>query len=259
MEYITNFLSRIHWEEIGFLIISITTIILIVKFVEYAAQHIAEAYPKKRMVVLGWIPFFSFVSYFIGITAAFYIVIHPSKEVFIGFLAWSIVALGIGMKDIASSIIAGATLIMDRPFQVGDRITFGNIHGDVLSIGIHSVKIMTLDESVVTIPNQNFISNTVSSNSAGEFGMVTTVDINLKPTADLAKAKIILKKLASDSVHVDGRQSIIILVKEKLVEKGNIIFVMQIKCILKDARAEQEFQTDLLISANKALREKKLR
>jgi small-conductance mechanosensitive channel len=169
------------------------------------------------------------------------------------------VALSFGMKDIAASIIAGVALIMDMPFQVGDRITFEDFHGDVISIGLHSVKIITLDESIVTIPNQNFMSGIVVSNSAGEFGMVTTVDINLKPTSNLDKAKTILNKIATDSPYIDTRKVITIVVKERFTEGGVLIFVVKIKSILKDARTEKAFQTDFLMAANKALMEKKIR
>jgi hypothetical protein len=77
MDYITNFLSRIHWEELCLLALAIAIITLIVKIVEYVAGRIAALYPKKRMIILGWIPLFGFASYFIGIIAAFDVIIHP--------------------------------------------------------------------------------------------------------------------------------------------------------------------------------------
>lgn len=34
------------------------------------------------------------------------------------------VAVGLSLKDLAASVVAGLILLFDRPFQVGDRVTF---------------------------------------------------------------------------------------------------------------------------------------
>ena len=54
-------------------------------------------------------------------------------------------------KDIALSIVAGVMIMFDRPFQVGDRVSFGGEYGDVTVIGLRSVKLRTLDEEATRI------------------------------------------------------------------------------------------------------------
>jgi small-conductance mechanosensitive channel len=39
------------------------------------------------------------------------------------------VALGFALKDLAASILAGLIIIIDRPFQVGDRVNFNGTYG----------------------------------------------------------------------------------------------------------------------------------
>ncbi len=63
------------------------------------------------------------------------------------------VAFAIGEKDIAASLLSGLIVMFDRSFQVGDRIKFDGIYGDVLSIGVRSTRVRTLDDSLVTVPN----------------------------------------------------------------------------------------------------------
>ena len=55
-------------------------------------------------------------------------------SLFIGFLA---LGLSWSSKDLLASLMAMA-LLLDRPFQVGDRIAFGGHYGEVVEIGFHA-------------------------------------------------------------------------------------------------------------------------
>jgi small-conductance mechanosensitive channel len=134
---------------------------------------------------------------------------------------------------------------------VGDRITFQGHYGDIISIGLRSVKLLTLDESIVTIPNNRFLTNSVSSSSAGDLGMMITIDIHVSPKTDVYLAKKILQEQAEKNQYIDGQKKIIIVCKEILNISGTVSFVMTIKCILKDTRQEKAFQTDFILKVNK--------
>ena len=77
----------------------------------------------------------------------------------------SVVAVGFATRDLLASLVAGILIIFDRPFQIGDRVKFGGEYGDILKIGLRSVKLRTLDDSTVTIPNNLFLSEVVSSSN----------------------------------------------------------------------------------------------
>ena len=69
------------------------------------------------------------------------------------------VAVGFGFKDLLASIVAGVILLFDRPFHVGDRITFGDYYGEVQEIGLRTVRFSTLDDNLVSVPNHLFLSD----------------------------------------------------------------------------------------------------
>jgi small-conductance mechanosensitive channel len=78
-------------------------------------------------------------------------------------LAGVIAGLGIGGLAVAlaargtlENFIGGLTLFGDKPIQVGDFCRFGSQLGVVESIGLRSVKVRSLDRTVVTIPNAEF-------------------------------------------------------------------------------------------------------
>ena len=96
-------------------------------------------------------------------------------------------------------MVGGLLLLFDRPFQVGDRVTYGNIYGEVLSIGLRTVRILTPAHSVVTIPNSRFITDAVISMNAGTAQMNVTIEFHLAVSADLNKAKALLEEVVVTS------------------------------------------------------------
>jgi len=64
-------------------------------------------------------------------------------------------AIGFAAKDTISNFIAGFILIIDRPFDVGDRVKVGRFipEGEVIEIRFRSTRIRTSENNVVTIPN----------------------------------------------------------------------------------------------------------
>jgi small-conductance mechanosensitive channel len=101
-------------------------------------------------------------------TALIVIFKHFNYDIFSLVTALGIGSLAIGMaaKDTLAHMISGFTLMLDRPFRIGDRIqlTGGQI-GDVLAIGLRSTRIKTLDNQQLVIPNSD-LCNTILTNQA---------------------------------------------------------------------------------------------
>ena len=249
-----KFISNVEIEHVVIFALLLAALIIVVKLVGMISRAIIKKFPKKRMYIFQWIPVFNFAIYFFGIVIGIDIIFEPSQEVILWFVASTIVTFAIAMKDILFSIVAGIVLLMDKPFQVGDRVTFNNEYGEVISIGLRSVKLKTLDESVVTIPNCRFINDTVSSSSAGELDMMTVVDIYVPIDNDLPKIKAILEETALESPYLNIKRKPFVVIKEVLGMGGVISAMMTTKCILKDARKEKAFQTDFLLSVNQELK-----
>jgi MscS family membrane protein len=65
-------------------------------------------------------------------------------------------AVALALQKTLENLFGGATLIADRPVQVGDFCRFGDKVGTVEEIGLRSTRVRTLDRTVVTIPNADF-------------------------------------------------------------------------------------------------------
>jgi MscS family membrane protein len=67
-------------------------------------------------------------------------------------------AVALAAQKTLENLFGGATLIADRPVQVGDFCRFGDKVGTVEEIGMRSTRVRTLERTIVTIPNAEFSS-----------------------------------------------------------------------------------------------------
>lgn len=75
------------------------------------------------------------------------------------------VAIGFASQTSASNLISGLFLIAERPFVVGDQIRIagtGTI-GEVVSIDLLSVKLLTQDNLSVRIPNETLLKTEITN------------------------------------------------------------------------------------------------
>ncbi len=97
-------------------------------------------------------------SIFLFVTALIITLKHFNYDILSLVTALGIGSLAIGMaaKDTLAHVISGFTIMLDRPFRLGDRIQLkdGSI-GDVVTIGLRSTKIKTLDNTLLIIPNSS--------------------------------------------------------------------------------------------------------
>ena len=73
------------------------------------------------------------------------------------------VALALAAKDSAANILAYLNIMIDKPFSTGDWISFDNIEGTVIEVGLRSSKIKTFYDSVISIPNANIAAANIDN------------------------------------------------------------------------------------------------
>lgn len=61
--------------------------------------------------------------------------------------------LALAAQDTASNIFGSITIMLDRPFNIGDWIQTPHVEGTVEDMGFRSTRVRTFSQSLVTIPN----------------------------------------------------------------------------------------------------------
>lgn len=101
-------------------------------------------------------------------TILYVIAMYLSLKEFGYDLGGIVTGLGIGgavvvlaAQDIVKEAFAGATLFLDKPFDIGDWIEVGEKSGKVEDITVRSTKIRTMEDTIVTIQNDTIIKSTI--------------------------------------------------------------------------------------------------
>lgn len=108
------------------------------------------------------------------------------------------IAIGFAAKDTLSNLIAGILLILDRPFEIGDRIEVwtapanSSTWGDVIEIGLRATKIRTTDNIVIVIPNNEIMMRDIINYTTVDKEIRVRIPIGVAYDADIKKAKDII-------------------------------------------------------------------
>lgn len=128
------------------------------KIVDYISLHFekrAEATANKFDDVL--IPMLKKTSKVIVVAFGILLIAHSLTFDIASILAGlgiGGVAVALAAKDTISNLFGSVTVIMDRPFQIGDYVILDKgIEGSVEEVGFRSTRLRTPVKSVVTIPN----------------------------------------------------------------------------------------------------------
>jgi small-conductance mechanosensitive channel len=78
------------------------------------------------------------------------------------------VGIGFGLQNVTSNFISGLIILFERPIKIGDRITIGDVWGDVVNISLRATLVRTVDNITIIVPNSEFISSQVINWSHGD-------------------------------------------------------------------------------------------
>ena len=106
-------------------------------------------------------------------------------------------AIGLAAKDTLANMISGFTLMLDRPFRIGDRIQLGTQVGDVVDIGLRSTKIKGLDNTFLIIPNAELCNSTLINQAFPDLKGKGRINVGIGYGADVARAKELLVQCAA--------------------------------------------------------------
>lgn len=72
-------------------------------------------------------------------------------------------ALGLAAQDTVANLFGAVSILLDKPFHVGDRIRVDSVDGTVETIGLRSTRVRSLDGHLVTVPNK-IMGNAIITN-----------------------------------------------------------------------------------------------
>lgn len=106
------------------------------------------------------------------------------------------IILGIASQTSIGNIISGIFVISEKPFEIGDLIKVDDKLGVVHSIDLLSIKLKTMDNLLIRIPNQTIISTVVTNITKFPIRRMDIV-ISVAYKEDLRRVMVVLKEIAN--------------------------------------------------------------
>jgi len=228
-----------------------------IKFIGVLLERFAERSTNYRITIKGLIPV---VKIFGWLFVTFIIVagiFQPPVETVIAVTASVGIAVGFAAQDILKNVFGGIMILFDRPFQVGDKIEVGDHYGEVVQIGLRSTRIVTADDSLVSIPNGELMNKSVSNSNTAEANCQVVAEIYLPITIDVAAVRKIATEAAQVSRFVYLNKPITVLFFNEVKERRSYL-KMRLKAYVADIRNEFTFKSDMTEIVVKELIKNKL-
>jgi small-conductance mechanosensitive channel len=229
-------------------------VIVLVRLMHRLLDRFSEKLTRHRLVIKQIASLIAFGLYTLAFVLAFTSLFQLSSEAMFALSGTIAVTLGFALKDVAASYLAGFTILTNKPFQVGDRISFGGYYGEVKEIGLRTVRMVTLDDNLVTIPNNKFLTDVVASANAGELDCMVVMTYHVLPEADHQRAREIVLDAVLASKYLYLGKPFTTLVHTKLQEHGRVVVEITAKAYVYDARHEKAFSSDVTDRVLRAFR-----
>ena len=112
------------------------------------------------------------------------------------------VGIGFGLQNIINNFVSGIIILFERPFKVGDWVSFNGEEGTIKQINIRSTEIETFKKTSIIIPNASLISSAVTNMTHENTWSRQSVCVGVAYGTDVEKVKQILLEVASKHKNV---------------------------------------------------------
>lgn len=133
--------------------------------------------------------------------------------------------IGLAFQDILKDVLAGASIIFDNKYAVGDVVQINGFTGTVIEFGLRTTKIKSFSGEVKSISNSSF-SEVINYNlsDADLF-----IKLNVAYDTDMAKLEDVLLDMKDDIVKIDNVRDYSLLGIDELGD-SSIVYMVDVKC-----------------------------
>ena len=245
--------TRVTASNIFFALLALSLAWLAVRVIDASLDALSRKAPRARFFFKLLAPVGRFT---VWLAATFWVIaiFAPSRETLLAVMASVGIALGLGAQDLIKNIIGGLVILVDRPYQLGDRVKIGDAYGEIDHIGLRSTKLTTPDDTRVTIPNSEILSGKAWNANSGVPDCQVVTDLFVPHDTDPSTAVEIGYESSYSSPYLLLSKPVVVLLQYRF-QDGPYMMV-RVKAYVYDHRFEPRFQSDITVRAKAAFLER---
>jgi small-conductance mechanosensitive channel len=235
----------------GRIAIAIVTFVvawLTIRYVSKLLDMISVRSPRIRFLSKLVEPVLRILLWFIAILLSFDL-LAPTQETFFAAIGSVAIAIGLGSQDLIKNLIGGFVILGDRPYQIGDRVRVGDADGEIVHIGLRSTKLLTLDDTRITIPNAMVLDNQIVNANSGTPICQAVTELYVPIGADPEQVIQIGYEAACTSPYLSVERPVVVQIADGFSDSPYML--VRVKAYVFDHRFVALMKTDVAVRAKK--------
>jgi small conductance mechanosensitive channel len=160
------------------------------------------------------------------------------------------IAVGFAARDTLENFISGITILIDKPFRVGDNVDISDTYGTVEEITLRSTRIRTLNSEIMVMPNNQMINQKlVNHTMLGHIRVEVPFGIAYKEYPQQARDVVLKLTDGDERLHPDYKPHVIV----KSLNDSSVD--MALRLYLKNPKLEVPIRFEYIEKIREALRE----
>jgi len=245
MQLINDF-QDISFTKIGLIIFGTwLTIVIIRRLLPFLAN---KGPSQLRLYILAAVPILRLTILVFAILWLIPIIFNITFQNFLVIAGAASVAIGFAFKDYASSLIAGIVAIIERPYRPGDWVEIADDYGEVKTVGLRAIKILTASDDMITIPHDRIWKDNISNSNDGSYTLMCVVDFYVRHDHDAAIIRAALLDVGLTSAYLSYEKPVMVMLKQTVFGTH-----YKLKAYPFDMRNQFSFISDLTVRGKKAI------
>ncbi len=241
---VSQIVSFVRWSGVAVSILVIAGATITLRFLSGIVVRLSERFTNRRLLFSKIESFTRFFLYFATGIVVVGLSFQINQTVLTLIGGTFAVAVGFAMRDLVAAMIAGVTIMFDRPFQVGDRVQYAGEYGDIVAIGLRSVRMQTLDDNTVTIPNNKILTDVTSCGNYGALDMQVSIVFFIGIDQNIELAERLITEGILSSRYVFLEKPVVVIMKQ-VIKDDYVALQMAGKAYVLDTKYEKLFETDV--------------
>ena len=211
--HLINNIQDISFLEIALIVVGTWAAIFVIR---RTLPYLAERGPGQfRLYLLGAVPILRLLLLTIAILWVFPIIFNVTFQNFLVIAGGASVAVGFAFKDYVSSLIAGVVVLVERPYRPGDWVKIKDDYGEVQSVGMRAVQLLTPAANVVTIPHDRIWTSNISNANDGAHTLMCIANFYLTPEHDATRIQAALHDVGLTSAFLHYGRPVLVVLSEQ--------------------------------------------
>ncbi len=160
------------------------------------------------------------------------------------------IAVGFAARDSLENFISGITILLDKPFRVGDNVVVEDIFGTVEDITLRSTRLRTLNNQIMVMPNIHMINQKLINHTMlGIVRIEIPFGIAYKEYPQQAREVVLKLTEGDERLHEDYKPQVVVTgLNDSSVD-------LSLRLYLRNPKLEIPIRFEYIEKVREALRE----